>query len=219
MDTRFILPATFATAFHALVFFGFKVTPGGVIIRDRDPVTRPAAPFVINIEDPPEPLVDPEAGAAQPKGHPEDFLPQLDETPPRPSLYQQESARINPRPDVVATRIASGPVGFLDGTERIKSSGIVNSINLDNPPRTRSQVPPSYPLEARNAGLTGEVSVEFVVDETGRVLTARVVKSTDSCFDAATLRAVQKWRFEPGKKNGHAVRFRMVAPVVFSLNS
>ena len=32
------------------------------------------------------------------------------------------------------------------------------------------------------------------------------------------LRAVAKWRFEPGRRHGQIVRFRMVVPIHFSLN-
>jgi protein TonB len=61
--------------------------------------------------------------------------------------------------------------------------------------------------------------VEFVVDEAGRVMHPFVVRSSRAGFEAPTLRAVEKWRFEPGKKDGRAVRFRMQIPVTFSLKT
>ena len=61
--------------------------------------------------------------------------------------------------------------------------------------------------------------MEFVVDEAGRVLDPHVVRSNDPVFEAPTLRAVAKWRFEPGRKNGQVVRFRMSVPVAFAVNS
>lgn len=90
---------------------------------------------------------------------------------------------------------------------------------LDRVPQTRVRVAPVYPSEARASGLTGEVWVEFVVDESGRVTRPRVMRSTDERFEAATLRAVEKWRFEPGTQKGRPVRFRMAVPVVFSLEA
>jgi len=60
--------------------------------------------------------------------------------------------------------------------------------------------------------------VEFTVDEMGRVINPHVTSSTHSEFEAPTLRAVQTWRFEPGKHLGRVVRFRMSVPVQFSLN-
>ena len=99
------------------------------------------------------------------------------------------------------------------------SAGPVRSDLLDNAPRTRTQIAPVYPYEAKVNGRPGEVVVEFIVDESGRVLEPRVVRSTDPIFEAATVRAVSKWRFEPGRRDGRVVRFRMAVPVAFALNS
>jgi protein TonB len=88
---------------------------------------------------------------------------------------------------------------------------------LDSPPRASLQTPPAYPPNARATGLAGEVWVEFAVDESGRVLHPRVVRSNDPVFDEPTLRAVAKWRFEPGRKGGRPVSFRMRVPVSYRL--
>jgi protein TonB len=60
--------------------------------------------------------------------------------------------------------------------------------------------------------------VEFVVDEAGHVLDPHVLRSSNPLFEAPTLRAVAKWRFEPGRKDGRVVRFRMAVPVEFAVN-
>lgn len=90
--------------------------------------------------------------------------------------------------------------------------------DLDNPPRARLQASPMYPLEAKRTDREGTVLIEFTVDEGGMVLDPKVMSSTDRIFDEATLRAVAKWRFEPGRRAGRIVRFRMALPVVFSLS-
>lgn len=59
--------------------------------------------------------------------------------------------------------------------------------------------------------------VEFNVDTKGRVVSARVRQSTDRAFEDLTLRAVLNWSFEPGRKHGRAVPFRMEIPVNFKL--
>ena len=46
----------------------------------------------------------------------------------------------------------------------------------------------------------------------------RVVSSSDRVFEENALRAVAKWQFEPGRRNGQVVRFRMSVPIVFKLN-
>ena len=46
-----------------------------------------------------------------------------------------------------------------------------------------------------------------------------MARTANSIFDSATIRSVLKWRFEPGKRNGKIVRFRMAVPVVFKLDA
>jgi protein TonB len=96
--------------------------------------------------------------------------------------------------------------------------GPVGSGQLDNAPRVRFQQPPKYPYEAVRAQLHGTVVVEVGVDEGGRVYDPRVVRSSDALFDEPTLEAVRQWRFEPGRRNGRIVRFRMMLPVEFHLD-
>jgi protein TonB len=42
-----------------------------------------------------------------------------------------------------------------------------------------------------------------------------VQQSTDPVFERPALAAVKQWRFEPGKRNGKPVRFRMRVPITF----
>jgi protein TonB len=46
----------------------------------------------------------------------------------------------------------------------------------------------------------------------------RIVSSNDSRFEAPTLSAISAWRFEPGRRNGRVVRFRMQIPVDYTLS-
>jgi protein TonB len=89
---------------------------------------------------------------------------------------------------------------------------------LDQPPRTRVQASPVYPAREKYEGINGSVEVEFIVDETGAVLNPRVVSSTQRAFEEPTLRAVEQWRFVPGRSKGKVVSFRMRVPVLFNVN-
>jgi protein TonB len=42
-----------------------------------------------------------------------------------------------------------------------------------------------------------------------------VQSSSDPVFEAPSLAAVKQWKFEPGKRNGKPVRFRMRVPITF----
>jgi TonB family protein len=103
-------------------------------------------------------------------------------------------------PSAGVAKIVPGAYGDPNGTgDAWMARPVLSYAMLDNSPRTRAQAAPVYPSEARRQGLAGEVWVEFMVDEDGRVLNPRVVRSSDAMFESATLNAVLKWRFEPGQ--------------------
>lgn len=215
METRFILPVTVATALHAFVLFGIS-SPRTVTTMDppdTPPVLPPLPKELIEVKLPP---LDDET-SAQARGTPRPDSPE--EPLPWKSTFEQPVVHLPTSPGPPVERILPGPPGVPDGVIGVEWAAIpvVNSKFLDSKPRTRAQVQPVYPDEARRQGLTGEVWVEFVVDETGHVLNPRVVRSNNPLFDGPTLRAVERWRFEPGQKDHQTVRFRMAVPVVFNL--
>ena len=75
---------------------------------------------------------------------------------------------------------------------------------------------PVYPPEAAIKRIEGVVHVEILIDETGRVVEARVVGSVP-LLDEAALRTVREWLFTPALKNGRAVPTRAVADVTFHI--
>ena len=52
---------------------------------------------------------------------------------------------------------------------------------------------------------TQHVTVEFTIAADGHVRNPRVTKSSDPAFDAAALRAVQEWKYNPKVVDGVAV--------------
>lgn len=76
---------------------------------------------------------------------------------------------------------------------------------------------PEFTKEARAMGVQGVVIVEALVDETGRVVTAEVVKSLHPSLDQATLNAVKTWKFDPAMVDGRAVMKVVRIPVAFRL--
>ncbi len=218
MNSHYILPVAVAAAIHAVALFSFTKTPS-VKVRVAEPTSVPRLemkadePDVVELPEPRDNKVarkdDP---APPPPGQPERIVPILDGdfTIPRPKL--ELSISTNDITIIPAdVRGEKGPgVGVGVGPIRLG--------DLDNSPRTRFQAAPHYPIGAKTTGLTGEVLVEFTVDESGRVIEPHVVRSTDRIFEEPTLRAVAKWQFEPGRRAGRIVRFRMAVPVVFNLN-
>lgn len=76
-------------------------------------------------------------------------------------------------------------------------------------------VRPVFPRALRLTRTKGEVLVDFVVDPTGRVRNAVVVRGTHEAFSAPALAAVRQWIFLPGVKNGQLVYVHMQVPVHF----
>jgi protein TonB len=83
-------------------------------------------------------------------------------------------------------------------------------------PKRIVATPPVYPLVAINARIEGEVLLEAVIDEQGRVSSVRVTKS-QPLLDAAAVDAVRTWRYTPTLLNGVPVSVLMTVKVTFSL--
>jgi TonB family protein len=84
------------------------------------------------------------------------------------------------------------------------------------PPKKIRDVRPVYPEVALAAGVTGVVIIEAVLDETGAVTGARVLRSIP-LLDEAAIEAVRQWRFEPTLLNGAAVPVIMTVTVNFAM--
>lgn len=68
------------------------------------------------------------------------------------------------------------------------------------PPRVVSAMQPKYPSSARSAGIEGVVGVKMLVNASGKVTEAFVVRSSgNAALDEAAVAAVYKWRFTPAK--------------------
>ena len=172
------------------------------------------------IEPPPPPEPD-ETSPVKPKGASEP-APTLEEvlTPVRPHELTIEVPPRERTNRINVTTIPLGPPGDPAGPDIFGPGGVgpLRIVDLDNVPRARLQTGPAYPPEARRNGQSGEVLVEFTVNESGFVVAPRAVRSTDRMFEESALRAVAKWRFEPGLRGGRPVAFRMAVPIVFSLS-
>lgn len=98
-----------------------------------------------------------------------------------------------------------------------EEAAIFSLDDLDQKPRTIYQPAPSYPPELQRKGVEGTVYVIFIIDRNGRVINAKVQKSTHQAFERPALTAVKKWKFDPGKRGGKPVQFKMRIPITFSL--
>jgi len=86
--------------------------------------------------------------------------------------------------------------------------------DLDQEPRAVYRANPTIDARMRKR-MPATVHILFIVDQDGRVENPIVHSSTDSLFERSALQAVKQWRFEPGRRKGQPVRFRMKVPITF----
>ncbi|MET4726425.1 protein TonB [Lysobacter enzymogenes] len=80
--------------------------------------------------------------------------------------------------------------------------------------------PPSYPIEAVRAGITGTVELEILVGIDGKPIDVLIVRSSGNrALDQAARKVVlQRWAFQPAMENGQAVQARGRVPIEFKLD-
>lgn len=168
--------------------------------------------------------VEPPPPAPPPEEEPEEEKPQ-DEPPPT------DLAEEAPPLDLSQMELALHPVGGdgwgsaefavkLGGPERAAAKGdggadaLFSLAELDQPPRAVYQPSPVKSADLRRK-CPAKVVVVFVVQQDGKVSDPKVLSSSDAAFERPALAAVRQWKFEPGKRNGRPVRFRMKVPISF----
>jgi len=77
--------------------------------------------------------------------------------------------------------------------------------------------PPRYTKTALHARVEGNVIVEAVIDERGRVSNVRVLRGLPMGLDQAAVDAVRSWTFEPAKLGGRPVKVYYSLTVKFQL--
>lgn len=135
---------------------------------------------------------------------------------PPPSTVPFDPTRFTGREIGPAT-----PWGRDTATGPVVAPGSVYSTDVvEERPERIGGPAPRYPEILRQAGIQGQVTVECVVDTTGRAEPAsvRLVSTTNALFDARALEAVAASLFRPGRLGGRAVRVRVLVPLSFVLS-
>jgi len=206
------ISVTIAGAFvaTAILFLALPFTqlldafkPGGDSVTTAD----------VSIQPPPPPPAEPPPPEEEKE---QEDKPELETKPPPLSLAQLEVA-LNP-----GDGGATGDFGFGTFTanfDALAELEIFELADLDKIPNPLHRASPNYPYEMKQAGISGWARVMFIVDETGRVRSPRITASSHREFEQPSLDAVLQWKFEPGMKDGRAVKTRMMLPLKFNLNN
>ncbi len=213
MNRNLILPATIAAGVHALVL-GLKFPSANDRVAAVPASDDETSPLVVDIapEDLPPPIevvsrsdiVEPPPppvphGAENPVDVSEDPWQIM-----RPLAPRVDGPNLRVIPPRVRTDVGAGSGGLH----------VFSVSELQNNPHALFRQAPQPPPGFNDP--TAAVTIEFVVDRDGRVMNAQVIDSTNRRLDEVCLRAVRRWRFEPGIRNGLRVAFRVQQTFVFN---
>lgn len=111
------------------------------------------------------------------------------------------------------------PIGFnlpdaeIDAREserltRLPASSfpLVGVEATDLMPELTKPVRPQFPAQIMKGSPSGEALVGLVVDELGQVLDVHLITTTHPAYGEESVRAIQQWKFSPGRVEGQAVR-------------
>ncbi len=136
--------------------------------------------------------------------------PQPEEPQPQAETPAQEA------PPSSAPAQAAGGSGH--GPRNVGGFLAYDSDKVDTRPSVLRRVVPEYPAQARRLHQEGRVLVRLVVDEQGQPQACSVQEAEPpEVFDEASLRAVRRFRFVPGRKDGRFVATLVLIPFVFTL--
>jgi len=122
----------------------------------------------------------------------------IDEAPPSPRI---EPESIDPDDRGIIPIIVDHDPGNarrrFDGPELQTADGAAVPVVREEP---------RYPESALRRGIEGRVLVSFTITENGLVENARVIAAEPkNIFDAAALKAVRRWRYDPKIVDGEPV--------------
>ena len=101
----------------------------------------------------------------------------------------------------------------ISGAQDAILSGATAPIDLD--PSTK----PDYTDEARAEGITGTMTIEIVIADTGEVLQVKSVgKKLGFGLEEQAIRTYRKKRFQPSVLDGKPITVKVLVPVRFTLN-
>ncbi|EDY80558.1 TonB family C-terminal domain protein [Verrucomicrobiia bacterium DG1235] len=171
----------------------------GLITRDPPPevTTTTDIPDFIIPDDPPVIIEDKKIDK-----------PEIETPPPLITIHQLEMM-ITPGDGNV--KVNTGWTAAV--TAKDTDMEIFLPSQLDQQPRVLVAANPLYPYSMK--GIDGEVTVEFIIEATGRVKRPRVIKSSHHQFEQAAINAVLKSKWQPGQKNGENVRTLVRLPINF----
>jgi TonB family protein len=124
-------------------------------------------------------------------------------------------AQSAPRPSVAPESFSGFDESFEQAQARLTPVRVGDGISA--PTKTRD-VRPAYPAQAQTDRVQGVVIIAAIVDPSGSVANARILRSIPA-LDEAALSAVSRWQFTPTVVNGAPVAVLMTVTVNFTMQT
>jgi protein TonB len=160
---------------------------------------------------PPPPVVTPPV--TMPKVVLPEVTPEPMEIPPE-EVEEPEAERLEPAPlaEPRQARPRRPPASRAQGPVKEGRAGLIKPQLLHAPT-------PDYPRACLATGRGGQVIIEALIDQRGRVSSVELLQRADcSALDQAALEAVRERRYEPGRLEGRAVEVLAIIRVDSRLN-
>jgi TonB family protein len=113
------------------------------------------------------------------------------------------SAANNPAPTGAAPAGNAPP----PQTKRVEVANQPGSGEI-RPPMAIKQAVPPVPPDLSRFGQLRSGEIEVLIDETGKVQTAKVIASIHPVYDAMVMAAAKTWRYDPATADGVPVKYR-----------
>lgn len=142
-----------------------------------------------------------------------DVIGTVDESDTRAPTGHTEPAPPTPEPAPVE------PTPEPVSNEPMSESAVDVRPSLRNASDVQRALERVYPEQLRDAGVTGQTVLQFVIDENGRVepSSVEILSSSNDQFAAAARRIVSSMRFSPAKSGGRTVRVTTTLPVTWAI--
>lgn len=196
---RFVLALVASLALHLALAFGVQ-------IKAAQPMTRVQATMEVRIERAPqarvkELLTVSVADTAEKK--PEEPKPDEEKPTLQPPAPAESVPAMLPTLDIP---LLEDPTWYP-------------AKQVDVHPTALYPIKPDYPDKGAERGVEGNVVLLLLIDEAGTVKEVTVMEANpEGVFEESALAAFRDARFAPAKKNGRAVKCRVVIRVSYELN-
>lgn len=150
---------------------------------------------------------------------------------PRPKRPQRSAPRSAPTPNLSSaiSNVALDLPGF-DSSQlgqisdkvigQTSKNVVMDENSVDTPPKPVSRVAPSeYPAKARKQGITGYVTMNLLIGESGEVERVKVLDAKPpGVFEEVAVSTIRQWRFAPAEYQAEHVKVWAKQTMRFELN-